>query len=155
LLVPLKSVSQHWIGFISSVHHIANEDPNPDFVIERIFSLQGSDCIEKFAEMQKCMQNYPELFEEKRGKFTDDEDTEDDGDSAEEKNAANSVSEKDAADKDKEGDSKDVVSPAVISESKDEESKASSVELSAVSESLDAVSLADSNSAVGGTTAPS
>ena len=26
--------------------------------------------------MQKCMQNYPELFEEKRGKFTDDEDDE-------------------------------------------------------------------------------
>merc|ERR1711915_567386 len=26
---------------------------------------KGSDCIEKFAEMQKCMQGYPELFEEK------------------------------------------------------------------------------------------
>ncbi len=102
------------------------------------------------------MQNYPELFEEKRGKFTDDEDTEDDGNnSAKEKNAANSVSEKDAADKDKEGDSKDVVSPPVISESKDEESKKSAAELSAVSEILDAVSLTDSSSAVGGTTAPS
>jgi hypothetical protein len=118
-------------------------------------SFQGSDCIEKFAEMQKCMQNYPELFEEKRGKFTDDEDTEDDGDSAKEKNAAKSDSEKDAADKNTEGDSKDVVSPPVISESKDEESKKSSDELSAVSESFDAVSLSDSSSAVGGTTAPS
>ncbi len=101
------------------------------------------------------MQNYPELFEEKRGKFTDDEDAEDDGDFAKEKNAAKSDNEIDAADKDKEGDSKNVVSPAVISESKDEESKKAAVELSAVSESLNAVSLTDSSSAVGGTTAPS
>merc|ERR1712177_48238 len=27
---------------------------------------KGSDCIEKFSEMQKCMQGYPELFEEKK-----------------------------------------------------------------------------------------
>ena len=24
---------------------------------------KGSECVEKFAEMQKCMQQYPELFE--------------------------------------------------------------------------------------------
>merc|ERR1712080_129884 len=28
--------------------------------------MKGSDCIEKFAEMQKCMKEYPELFEEKK-----------------------------------------------------------------------------------------
>ena len=27
--------------------------------------VKGSDCLEKFADMQKCMQKYPELFEEK------------------------------------------------------------------------------------------
>ena len=27
---------------------------------------KGSDCIEKFSEMQKCMQSYPELFEERK-----------------------------------------------------------------------------------------
>merc|ERR1711990_143428 len=27
---------------------------------------KGSDCLEQFAEMQKCMQSKPELFEEKR-----------------------------------------------------------------------------------------
>ena len=32
---------------------------------------KGSDCIEKFAEMQKCMQGYPELFEEKERKQDD------------------------------------------------------------------------------------
>ena len=32
---------------------------------------KGSDCIEKFAEMQKCMQSYPELFEEKEKKYDD------------------------------------------------------------------------------------
>merc|ERR1711974_436731 len=25
---------------------------------------KGSDCLEQFAGMQRCMQNYPELFEE-------------------------------------------------------------------------------------------
>ena len=32
---------------------------------------KGSDCIEKFAEMQTCMQGYPELFEEKERKQDD------------------------------------------------------------------------------------
>eukprot|EP00092_Neocalanus_flemingeri_P024494 GFUD01026562.1.p1 GENE.GFUD01026562.1~~GFUD01026562.1.p1 ORF type:complete len:156 (+),score=42.38 GFUD01026562.1:45-512(+) len=32
---------------------------------------KGSDCIEKFAEMQTCMQGYPELFEEKEKKYED------------------------------------------------------------------------------------
>merc|ERR1711864_68218 len=27
---------------------------------------KGTDCIEKFGEMQKCMQGYPELFEESK-----------------------------------------------------------------------------------------
>merc|ERR1712002_327334 len=27
---------------------------------------KGSDCIEKFSEMQKCMQSYPELIEERK-----------------------------------------------------------------------------------------
>ena len=27
---------------------------------------KGSDCIEKFSDMQKCMQSYPELFEERK-----------------------------------------------------------------------------------------
>jgi len=28
--------------------------------------VKGSDCLEQFAEMQKCMQSKPELFEDKR-----------------------------------------------------------------------------------------
>lgn len=35
--------------------------------------VKGSECVEKFAKMQLCMQQYPELFEEKEGKFKDDE----------------------------------------------------------------------------------
>jgi hypothetical protein len=30
--------------------------------------MKGSDCLEQFASMQKCMQGYPELFEEKKSK---------------------------------------------------------------------------------------
>lgn len=36
--------------------------------------VKGSECVEKFAEMQLCMQKYPELFEEKQGKFKDETD---------------------------------------------------------------------------------
>merc|ERR1712212_1334547 len=32
---------------------------------------KGSDCLEQFAGMQRCMQNYPELFEETSDKKKD------------------------------------------------------------------------------------
>jgi len=34
--------------------------------------VKGSECVEKFAEMQLCMQKYPELFEEKKGGFKEE-----------------------------------------------------------------------------------
>lgn len=34
--------------------------------------VKGSECVEKFAEMQLCMQKYPELFEEKKGEFKEE-----------------------------------------------------------------------------------
>ena len=41
--------------------------------------IKGSECIEKFAEMQKCMQERPELFAETTKK---DEDTEKESEAA-------------------------------------------------------------------------
>ena len=52
---------------------------------------KGSDCIEKFGEMQKCMQGYPELFEEKERK-QDKEEVLEDGES--ESNATEEPTEK-------------------------------------------------------------
>ena len=33
--------------------------------------VKGSECVEKFAEMQLCMQKYPELFEEREAATKD------------------------------------------------------------------------------------
>ena len=109
--------------------------------------FQGSDCIEKFAEMQKCMQSYPELFEEKRGKFTDDEDDEEMAKTN--KDTVEKSESKDADDKDTNTTNKDA-EPVSPESEKDEPttkpSVASSPAVSDIAERLDAVQLADSGS---------
>ena len=110
--------------------------------------FQGSDCIEKFAEMQKCMQSYPDLFEEKRGKFTDDEDDEEMAKTN--KDTVEKSESKDAVDKDTNTTTNKDAEPVSPESEKDEPttkpSVASSPAVSDIAERLDAVQLADSGS---------
>ena len=122
-----------------------------DFSAMQCRVFQGSDCIEKFAEMQKCMQSYPELFEEKRGKFTDDEDDEEMAKTN--KDTVEKSESKDAVDKDTNTINKDA-EPVSPESEKDETAQepaatpvvSSTAVASDIAEGLDAVQLADSNS---------
>jgi hypothetical protein len=100
------------------------------------------------------MQNYPELFEEKRGKFTEDLDEEDDG---ADKGGATAINEK-SEPKDTDKDAKPVT-PTSDDEKTEASATATSspVDLSDVKASLEAVELTDSSSGGGdsGTTAAS
>ena len=58
---------------------------------------KGSDCIEKFAEMQKCMQGYPELFEEKERASEKSDNKELAGETEEPTNITSDSSEADAS----------------------------------------------------------
>ena len=129
-----------------------------DFSAMQCRVFQGSDCIEKFAEMQKCMQNYPELFEEKRGKFTDDEDDEEMAKTN--KDTVEKSESKDADDKDTNTTNKDA-EPGSPESEKDEPTPepaatpvaSSAAVVSDITEGLDAVQLSDSSSESSGTPA--
>lgn len=111
---------------------------------------KGSDCIEKFSEMQKCMLSYPELFEEKRGKFTDDED---DAEMAKKNDHEAAASNAEEEDKDKEVQTEEessekkeaAVGSSAESEPPTTEATVSS-EVSAAAEKLDSVQLDASSS---------